>query len=1029
MKKTIRSRITAIALAAIFVIALMPFGVFTVSASTHMHKTVFSTGFETDPFSGTNSWYQYDFDGDGHTWVRLETVDAHSGSYVMTSESWAGEALNPNNRLWTPYFDVPAAGHTTLTFWARGTNSSYYQEHILPSYAYAGDALVPHQISEFVTNYEWTQYSVDLTRFAGRRISICFLHYNCTDQNRIYLDDVSIENDFTYAVNDGLGEIINNSEQDLTFISDAEYGWKSFYDPTFGSYYVRSGNEGMHNSISSMQTTVNFYAPTTVTFDYMAMGESNQYIVYDSCVFAVDDIEAMSVGRQEGEGWKTYAAQIPAGTHTLTWTYAKDKSNHPKGDFFAVKNLQFGIRTYDLKIAGTTVTNANAFDILENGVFSYDYTSNVLTVNGDYTLNGSSAAIIESYIEDLTIYVAKRSRLTSNDNWSALILHDSTTIASDGKSLVIENKGDGDGIYFTANGKTLTVYQTYLYAKGANGISASGYVTNKLDLRYAGISAHATANYGYAIRYFGGGADMVGCHFSDYLSYIDSTNGVACNQYGEPLKDAYISTDEVNLYGYVYKDPFNDGLKGEVVSFDPFDPENFDECENFTNDHTEAMTYADGYVCGFDFDGYYFRSAFCGNPYQSEETKYVGQIFDPERFTVTDCAYDYNTEQLYSLVYDASDYCQYIYVTKNVETGESKKLFKTPVWLESIDFDYEGNLCAIAYEESDFFFVTLNRNDGKIIDSVYFLGEAPEFVPYVFYSSKVPIRLTYDSATGCFYVGADDENGTQIFCLDWYGHYSHCFTTFAQAFGKDMLTYTALFSVPDVIISPYYIYSWDFEEGDPYIAENDGFTFDETNGNRFSYDNDSSLAFNGSGYITSRKKDNGKSYAMAATPLFDLSSSPEELIVRISSEDEDKLQNFSIYVSTSDDFVCIASHVEAAFGYHTYRYDLSAFAEKRIQLVFFHEYNDTNGFLSIDNVELRYKRQSDERRGDVDGNGIIEAKDYLMTKRAVLKSFQLDSDQEYRDDIDGNGAVEASDYLKIKRHVLGTYTIEGWDEK
>jgi|GEM_PF-1280508 len=63
-------------------------------------------------------------------------------------------------------------------------------------------------------------------------------------------------------------------------------------------------------------------------------------------------------------------------------------------------------------------------------------------------------------------------------------------------------------------------------------------------------------------------------------------------------------------------------------------------------------------------------------------------------------------------------------------------------------------------------------------------------------------------------------------------------------------------------------------------------------------------------------------------------------------------------------------------------------------------------------------------RGDVDENGKIDAKDYLMAKRLVLGTYSATETQKQNADADGNGKVDAKDYLMIKRHVLGTYTIE-----
>ena len=62
--------------------------------------------------------------------------------------------------------------------------------------------------------------------------------------------------------------------------------------------------------------------------------------------------------------------------------------------------------------------------------------------------------------------------------------------------------------------------------------------------------------------------------------------------------------------------------------------------------------------------------------------------------------------------------------------------------------------------------------------------------------------------------------------------------------------------------------------------------------------------------------------------------------------------------------------------------------------------------------------------GDANGNGKIDAKDYMMVKRHVLGTYELTGDQLTAADVNGNGKIDAKDYMMVKRHVLGTYTIE-----
>ncbi len=60
--------------------------------------------------------------------------------------------------------------------------------------------------------------------------------------------------------------------------------------------------------------------------------------------------------------------------------------------------------------------------------------------------------------------------------------------------------------------------------------------------------------------------------------------------------------------------------------------------------------------------------------------------------------------------------------------------------------------------------------------------------------------------------------------------------------------------------------------------------------------------------------------------------------------------------------------------------------------------------------------------GDVNMNGKIDARDYLLLKRAYFGTFELQCAQSVAD-INGNGKIDARDYLLLKRAYFGTYTI------
>ena len=60
-------------------------------------------------------------------------------------------------------------------------------------------------------------------------------------------------------------------------------------------------------------------------------------------MFAIDGNEQFKYGALQND-WKTYSVEIPTGTHTLTWSYSKDGSVNPVGDYFAVDNVSLGMR-------------------------------------------------------------------------------------------------------------------------------------------------------------------------------------------------------------------------------------------------------------------------------------------------------------------------------------------------------------------------------------------------------------------------------------------------------------------------------------------------------------------------------------------------------------------------------------------------------------------------------------------------------------------------------------------------------------
>ncbi len=62
-------------------------------------------------------------------------------------------------------------------------------------------------------------------------------------------------------------------------------------------------------------------------------------------------------------------------------------------------------------------------------------------------------------------------------------------------------------------------------------------------------------------------------------------------------------------------------------------------------------------------------------------------------------------------------------------------------------------------------------------------------------------------------------------------------------------------------------------------------------------------------------------------------------------------------------------------------------------------------------------------RGDINGDGVINSKDYMLVKRAFLETYEMTDFELKAGAMSGSSLPTASDYLKIKRHFLGTHDI------
>ena len=162
-------------------------------------RLVYSFDFESDPYAA--GWWTRDYDGDGYNWEYYTTskpggsVFIRNGRGAMYSESYSDIPLSPVNWLVTPYIYIPDGGTSTLRLWARGTAPDAYEETFRIAYYDKYNDAFPYVLSStFTTTEDWTEYTVDVSRFAGMYVAFLIVHYDCSDVYKLAIDDFSITN-------------------------------------------------------------------------------------------------------------------------------------------------------------------------------------------------------------------------------------------------------------------------------------------------------------------------------------------------------------------------------------------------------------------------------------------------------------------------------------------------------------------------------------------------------------------------------------------------------------------------------------------------------------------------------------------------------------------------------------------------------------------------------------------------------------------------------------------------------------------
>ena len=171
-----------------------------VTGSMYSQSTVLFDEQFTDSATVVNTWKFVDQDGDSQTWY----WDWYDGGPVMeqymTSRSWDGSPLTPENWLISPAINLTsAAGAVNLHYVISGADDNYYEEHYKLLVSITNnevgsftDNVFEETLPSSAANGVWDPRNIDLTSYAGKTVYLAWVHYDCSDMYKLLLDSIQV---------------------------------------------------------------------------------------------------------------------------------------------------------------------------------------------------------------------------------------------------------------------------------------------------------------------------------------------------------------------------------------------------------------------------------------------------------------------------------------------------------------------------------------------------------------------------------------------------------------------------------------------------------------------------------------------------------------------------------------------------------------------------------------------------------------------------------------------------------------------
>jgi Cleaved Adhesin Domain. len=264
-----------------------------------------------------------DANNDGYNF-RVYPFGGYGSGYCLRSDSWmAGNigVLNPDNFVVLPR--VIATENTVFSFMSRDAD----QPGIAPDPEHFGVAVSTSgntNASDFTMIQEWnstgsyTEYSVNLSAYAGQQIYVAIRHFNTTGETYyIYVDDIRITGIEAEITRPAKGVLVYANGELITMLNHGEENYTHMVNRYDSEYCIRviqegSKTDGTYYALAAPQCAtvqVDCVAPTNLSASYdgnrvTLNWERNIYIDFD------DDPQGWTYLDADGDGavFGVYAA-------------------------------------------------------------------------------------------------------------------------------------------------------------------------------------------------------------------------------------------------------------------------------------------------------------------------------------------------------------------------------------------------------------------------------------------------------------------------------------------------------------------------------------------------------------------------------------------------------------------------------------------------------------------------------------------------------------------------------------------------